>query len=108
MSANDTELIEQLFLDVSIQYALNNTGGTPVVKSWATKYVNAIRDGRFGDAIWARYHIEGNVQNDFIGDTNMTVLEMIGEDAEEYRVNAPSSMPKLYRSMQIRAARMGI
>ncbi|KAM6514102.1 hypothetical protein FALCPG4_015265 [Fusarium falciforme] len=52
-------------------------------------YIQAIRVGRYGDAVWARYHIEGDVHDGIIGDTNMTVLEMIEEDATEYKVNAP-------------------
>ncbi|RSL79433.1 hypothetical protein CDV31_017208 [Fusarium ambrosium] len=86
---SESKLVEQLFLDYSIQDVLNPQNGLQVVEPWAGMYIQAIRDGRYGDAVWARYHIEGDVHDGIIGDTNTTVLEMIEEDATEYRVNAP-------------------
>ncbi|BDD62932.1 hypothetical protein MAP00_007885 [Monascus purpureus] len=61
-----------------------------VVESWASMYIDAIRDGRFDDAVWVRYHISGDVENGIVkGSSNMTVLNVIEEDALEYRVNEP-------------------
>ncbi|KAI5463653.1 hypothetical protein BGZ63DRAFT_381987 [Mariannaea sp. PMI_226] len=52
-------------------------------------YVDAILDNRLGDAVWARYHIDGGVQNGIIDGSNQTVLESIEEYAIGYRVNSP-------------------
>jgi hypothetical protein len=51
-------------------------------------YINAIHEGRFGDAIWARYHITGDVIDGVI-DGRLTVLESIEEDAVGYKTTAP-------------------
>lgn len=92
MNTNETKLVEQLFLDFSIQAILQNeTNGFLVVEPWASDYVNAIREGRYGDAVWARYHIAGDVDvcNGIIEGTDKTVLEMIEEDALGYKVGDP-------------------
>ncbi|OOQ89665.1 hypothetical protein PEBR_07421 [Penicillium brasilianum] len=90
MNTSDTKLVEQLFLDFSVQEVVQNeTNGFPVVEPWATEYVNAIRDGRYGDAVWARYHIAGDVHSGIIDGTDRTVLEMIEEDALGYKVDDP-------------------
>ncbi|RHZ64946.1 uncharacterized protein CDV56_108775 [Aspergillus thermomutatus] len=91
MSLNYTEPVEQLFLDLPLQDVINDTAGMPVTEPWASEYVDAIRDGRFGDAIWARYHIAGDMQNGIIEGTNITVLESIEEDAVGYRLDAPEA-----------------
>lgn len=79
--------MEQLFLDFSVQGVhQNEMNAFPIVELWATQYVNAIRDGRYGDAVWARYHIAGEVHGGIIDGTNRTVLEMIEEDALGYKV----------------------
>ncbi|KAJ5913563.1 hypothetical protein N7504_002446 [Penicillium tannophilum] len=83
-------LVEQLFLDYPIQAVLNKSRRFKAVEPWASLYVNAIREERFGDAIWARYHICGDVENGIVrGSDNMTVLEVIKEDALGYRVGDP-------------------
>ncbi|KAJ5358450.1 uncharacterized protein N7496_010863 [Penicillium cataractarum] len=52
-------------------------------------YVNSIRDGRFGDAVWVRYHIYGDVENGMVGGSNnMTILDVRNEDALSYRVHS--------------------
>ncbi|KAI2730449.1 hypothetical protein CBS147332_2301 [Penicillium roqueforti] len=90
MSISETELVEQLFLDFTVQEVLQkDTRGFPIVEPWASEYVNAIRERRFGDAVWARYHIDGGVHDGIIEDTNKTVLQMIEEDALGYRVGDP-------------------
>lgn len=47
---SETKPVEQLFLELSIQDILTNRDGM-ADDLWAWKYVDAIRDGRFGDAI---------------------------------------------------------
>ncbi|OOQ81612.1 hypothetical protein PEBR_42245 [Penicillium brasilianum] len=88
MNTSSASLVEQLFLDFSVQgVRQNEMNGFPIVEPWATEYVNAIRDGRYGDAVWARYHIAGEVHGGIIDGTNRTVLEMIEEDALGYKAN---------------------
>ncbi|RSL74960.1 hypothetical protein CEP52_017886, partial [Fusarium oligoseptatum] len=62
-STGESEAIEPLFLEFSIQEVLTNNSWIPVVEPWASQYVSAVRDGRYGDAVWARYHIAGDVHN---------------------------------------------
>jgi hypothetical protein len=88
-STNDTDLIEQLFLDVSVHDIISSVDGIPAQQPWAGQYVTAIREKRFGDAIWARYHMMGEVEDGIVGDTNLTVLQSIEEDAVGYKSNAP-------------------
>ncbi|CAI7593113.1 unnamed protein product [Penicillium glandicola] len=90
MNTQDTEIVEQLFLEFSVQEVLQNeTNGFPIVEPWASEYVNAIRDGRYGDDVWARYHIAGDVYGGIIEGTDKTVLEMIEEEALGYKVSDP-------------------
>ncbi|KAG4258034.1 hypothetical protein FPRO03_02989 [Fusarium proliferatum] len=93
---DETSPVEQLFLDRSIHDVL--TRKWPAVEPWATMYVDAIREQRYGDAVWARYHIEGNVENGVIispsPSDNMPVLDSIREDAEEAKMNEPESYAK--------------
>lgn len=82
-------LTEQLFLDYSIRDIQQGRFGS-ANDPWAPLYVDAIRDGRYGDAVWARYHIGADVENDIVGgSSNMRVLEVIKEDALSYRVSSP-------------------
>ncbi|KAJ5992990.1 hypothetical protein N7451_008714 [Penicillium sp. IBT 35674x] len=86
----ENRLVEPLFLDYPIQAVLNKCKRYEVVEPWGSLYVNAIREKRFGDAIWARYHICGDVENGLVGGSdNMTVLDVIKEDALGYRVGDP-------------------
>jgi hypothetical protein len=90
MNTQHTELVEQLFLEFSFQEVLQNeTDGFPFVEPWASEYVNAIQDRRYGGAVWARYHIAGDVHGGVIEGTDKTVLEMIEEDALGYKVGDP-------------------
>ncbi|KAL9572178.1 hypothetical protein ACKAV7_003666 [Fusarium commune] len=94
-SASEVEAIEPLFLEFSIQEVLTNTSWIPVVEPWASQYVSAVRDGRYGDAVWARYHIAGDVHDGIVGGTtNMTVLQSIEEDALGYKLNDPEDYAK--------------
>ncbi|KAG4258765.1 hypothetical protein FPRO03_13581 [Fusarium proliferatum] len=89
-SAGESEAIEPLFLEFSIQEVLTNKSWIPLVEPWASQYVAAVREGRYGDAIWARYHIAGDVHDGIVGGTtNTTVLQSIEEDALGYKLNDP-------------------
>lgn len=95
MALIETIPIEQLFLEFPIHRILNNTAGVPLAEPWATNYVDAIRDCRFGDAVWARYHIEGDVsEGGIIPGTDLTALESIKEDAREASVGSPGVYAK--------------
>lgn len=86
MNLSDAQAPEALFLGISVQQVLHGKG-VDAVEPWATLYVDAVHDGRFGDAIWARYHIFGEVIDGMI--EKLTVLESITEDAVGYKKFAP-------------------
>lgn len=86
---NEKDLVEQLFLDISIYSVVNSVDGIPTIEPWASQYVAALQERRFGDAIWARYHMMGEVENGIVGDTNLTVPQSIEEDAVGYKTYAP-------------------
>ncbi|RAH66886.1 uncharacterized protein BO66DRAFT_163452 [Aspergillus aculeatinus CBS 121060] len=87
---SEIKLVEQLFLDLPIQQVLHSRRGTEFTEPWTSMYVDAIRDARYGDAVWARYHIYGDVEDGIVGGSGgKTVREVIKEDALSYRVNAP-------------------
>ncbi|KAL4722196.1 hypothetical protein ACLX1H_010972 [Fusarium chlamydosporum] len=86
MSIEFAEPVEQLFLDLPVDQVLQRDG-LQVVEPWASQYVNAIHDTRYGDAIWARYHIFGEVVDGSI--EGLTVLESITQDAMGYKKYAP-------------------
>ncbi|RSL79434.1 hypothetical protein CDV31_017209 [Fusarium ambrosium] len=50
-STGESEAIEPFFLEFSIQEVLNNNSWIPVVEPWASQYISAVRDSRYGDAI---------------------------------------------------------
>jgi hypothetical protein len=83
---------EQLFLDLDPVEALNGTCGTRTTESWATLYHDAIADGRFGDAIYARYNIDGRSSNGTFYGTNHSVKQEILIDAASYH----SSYPEMF------------
>jgi hypothetical protein len=84
--------VEELFLDISIHEVLTQTMVT-FVEPWKTMYIESIREQRYGDAIWARYCIEGEVENGVIigegPNPDITVLDQIREDAVEAKTNEP-------------------
>ncbi|KAF5575646.1 hypothetical protein FPCIR_13064 [Fusarium pseudocircinatum] len=86
---NSSHLPEQLFLDIPINDVLQNTSILPLIEPWSSQYVEAIQSKRYGDAIWARFHMEGDVQDGITQDTNDTILDIIKEDAAGYKINAP-------------------
>ncbi|KAF5575645.1 hypothetical protein FPCIR_13063 [Fusarium pseudocircinatum] len=95
--------VEELFLDISIHEVLNQTMVT-FVEPWKTMYIDSIREQRYGDAVWARYCIEGGVENGVIigegPNPDITVLDQIREDAVEAKTNEPglwAEAVELYR-----------
>lgn len=61
-------LPEQPFLDIAIQENVDNTTkNSELTESWASEYVESIRQKRYGDAVWARHHMSGEVENGLIG-----------------------------------------
>ncbi|KAF4450014.1 hypothetical protein F53441_6798 [Fusarium austroafricanum] len=93
---NDMRAVEDIFLDISIHQVYNPIAGT-YVEPWKSMYVDSIRERRYGDAIWARVCIEGEVEDGIIrsiGPNNdMTVLDDIKDTALE----AKSGDPEWYR-----------
>jgi hypothetical protein len=77
--------VEQLFLDLPVEQVLRRDG-IHVVEPWASQYVDAIKSTRYGDAIWARYHIFGDVVDGKV--EGLTVLESITQDAIGYKKHA--------------------
>ncbi|KAF5987563.1 hypothetical protein FBULB1_1952 [Fusarium bulbicola] len=88
-SPDETKLLEQLFLDLTIDEVVNRLDGLTVNEPWASEYVAAIREKRFGDAIWARHHVTGDVQNGTFSEVNQTIFQAIEEDAIGYRTYYP-------------------
>lgn len=80
---------EQLFLDVSIISIQNGTSGTKTVEPWASLYCSALLEQRYGDAIHARYSLDGNSPEGINQDTKRTVLEEIVSDARSYFAGYP-------------------
>jgi hypothetical protein len=86
MTVGYAEPVEQLFLDLPVDQVLQRDG-VQVIEPWESLYVDAIHDTRYGDAIWARYHIMGDVVDGLI--EGLTVLESITQDAMGYKKHAP-------------------
>lgn len=86
LNSDESRALETLFLDISVQRVLTGTGLDPV-EPWATSYVNAVRGGRLGDAIWARYHIFGNVVDGKLEDGS-TVIDSVEQEALRYKKRA--------------------
>ncbi|KAH6889277.1 hypothetical protein B0T10DRAFT_561748 [Thelonectria olida] len=89
LGLNYSQLVEQLFLDISLNDVLNRTAVGTLLEPWATMYVDSVLDSRFGDAVWARYHIFGGVHDGRLDEGRITVLESIKEDAIGYRFGSP-------------------
>ncbi|KAF5589028.1 uncharacterized protein FSUBG_11279 [Fusarium subglutinans] len=96
--------VEELFLDISIHEVLTQTMVT-FVEPWKTMYIDSIREQRYGDAIWARYCIDGGVENGVIigqgPNPDITILDQIREDAVEAKTNEPglwAEALELYRA----------
>ncbi|KAH7133508.1 hypothetical protein EDB81DRAFT_103244 [Dactylonectria macrodidyma] len=99
MEIGPTEQPEHLFLEYSMYEVLYREGphSQPweFSEPWATMYIDAIREQRFGDAVWARYHMDGQVVDGIIkGPPNLTVMESIKEDAIGYKRHASEHFAK--------------
>ncbi|OOF99333.1 hypothetical protein ASPCADRAFT_203108 [Aspergillus carbonarius ITEM 5010] len=87
-------LPEQLFLDIPVAEARNPPVGLELAEPWATEYCTAIAERRYGDAIWARYHMFGDTVNGTYTEWDcieghytewtVSVDEVILEDARGY------------------------
>lgn len=97
-------LPEQLFLDLPVADVINKTARIRMVEPWASRYCIAISEKRYGDAIYARYHIDGRAKDGIYTDLRdnsdgpytlheTSVYDMIMEDAREYAQGSP----ELYR-----------
>ncbi|WXC63375.1 hypothetical protein SNK03_009197 [Fusarium graminearum] len=84
MSVQHQGLVEQLFLDLPVDDIVRRVDGLQLVEPWANQYVDAINTTRYGDAIWARYHIFGDVVDGKI--EGKTVLESITKHAMGYKM----------------------
>lgn len=82
--------MEQPFLEFTVQKAFQgDTNGFPIFEPWASEYVSAIPDGRYGVPVWARYYIAGDVYDGIIEGIDKIVLEMMEEDVLGYEVGDP-------------------
>ncbi|KLO89444.1 uncharacterized protein LW93_1503 [Fusarium fujikuroi] len=86
---NETRPFEQLFLDISIGTVLDLNNSLQLVEPWASEYVSSIREARFGDALWARYHMFGTIVDGLVEGSNQTVMEALEESAVEYKATVP-------------------
>lgn len=97
-------LPEQLFLDYRISDVLDECIRIPRVEPWASEYCTAITEKRYGDAIWARYHMSDNAFDGVItylgelddgscGEYKINIYDEIMEDAYGYAL----SNPDIYR-----------
>jgi len=84
-----TQPPEQLFLDIAPASILNGTSGARISEPWATLYCNAISEHRFGNAIFARYSIDGRSANGVFHGTDHTVEQEILLDAAGYYKGYP-------------------
>lgn len=64
---------DHLFLDLDINQVANGTAGSWIQAPWGDSYVSAVRAGRYGDAVWARYHMDGRADGNIISADNTTV-----------------------------------
>ncbi|EWZ99563.1 hypothetical protein FOWG_03224 [Fusarium oxysporum f. sp. lycopersici MN25] len=86
---NYSRPFEQLFLDISIGTVLEPNNSLQLVEPWASEYMASIREARFGDAIWALYHMFGTIVDGFVEGSNQTVMEALEESAMEYKATVP-------------------
>ncbi|GKZ33190.1 hypothetical protein AbraIFM66950_002979 [Aspergillus brasiliensis] len=118
----ESPLPEQLFLDIPIADIINKTGRIRLVEPWATRYCTAITEKRYGDAIYARYHIDGRAKDGVYTDLRdngdgpfevheSSVFDMIMEDAREVARGSPelySEALRFYRESSLDDGRWDI
>ena len=80
---------EQLFLDIPLADTQEGTSGTRTTEPWKTLYYNAILENRYGDAIYARYSLDGRSPGGINLDTQRTILEEIRLNARDYYRSEP-------------------
>ncbi|KAM0549560.1 hypothetical protein ACHAPJ_009376 [Fusarium lateritium] len=85
LSLSDAQPVEILFLDIPVSDVVQRAEYMQLVEPWATLYVDAIHEERFGDAIWARYHMFGGIEDGKLEGSGMTVVESITQDAVAYK-----------------------
>lgn len=98
-------LLEPLFLEFRISDVLDSSKRIPRAEPWASQYCISISEMRYGDAISARYHMDGCAQNGIYTRTRddscksyqTLVYDMIMADAQEYAQECPD----LYRDALI-------
>ncbi|KAF9769527.1 hypothetical protein IL306_013051 [Fusarium sp. DS 682] len=77
-----------LFLDMPISDVLAAPPEWGLVEPWASDYVAALQEERYGDAIWARYHMFGDTSNGtYLDYPGWTVREALEEEAIGYRLH---------------------
>ncbi|KAJ5930687.1 hypothetical protein N7466_006180 [Penicillium verhagenii] len=102
MIPEENPLPEQLFLDFRISDVLDSTKRIPRTEPYASQYCTAISEHRYGDAIFARYHMDGRAENGICTNTRdgccetyqIPVFDLIMEDARGYARECPG----LYRN----------
>lgn len=82
---------EELFLDIPVADIQRGTSGTKAVEPWASLYCKAVSEKRYGDAIHARYSLDGKSPEGINSDTNRTILEEISLDAINYYSTEPET-----------------
>jgi len=80
---------EQLFLDILPASILDGTSGARTSEPWATLYCDAVAESRYGDAIFARYNIDGRSEGGIFHVTDHTVEQEILIDAIGYYKGYP-------------------
>ncbi|PYH77617.1 hypothetical protein BO82DRAFT_358122 [Aspergillus uvarum CBS 121591] len=80
---------DDLFLELDVNQVADGTAGSWIRAPWGESYVSAIQEGRYGDAVWARYHMDGRAEGGIIAEDNSTVTEELLEDARGYRLATP-------------------
>jgi hypothetical protein len=96
----ESSLPEQLFLDLPVADIINKTARIRMVEPWTSRYCIAIAEKRYGDAIYARYHIDGRAKDGLYTDLRdngegpfelheSSVYDMIMEDAREAAQGSP-------------------
>lgn len=86
------EIPEELFLDLAVADVQRGAAGTKTVEPWASLYCKAVSEHRYGDAIHARYSLDGRSPEGINQETKRTVLEEILLDAIGYY----TGYPKIY------------
>ncbi|GAQ35621.1 hypothetical protein AtubIFM56815_002842 [Aspergillus tubingensis] len=77
---------DELFLDLDVDQVANGTAGSWIQAPWGESYVSAVRESRYGDAVWARYHMDGRAVGNIIEADNTTVTKELLDDATGYRL----------------------